>query len=103
PDAAIGYETADRARHVGSVNGVFAAGERHGGDPHRITRRAARNDVRQLGLVALDFGRRRPGRIEIFAADPRGPGPLLAGFADADRVTDRMAIIEDEIEAAFVG
>ena len=84
-DAAIGDETADRARHVGAVDGVFAAGQRHRRDAHRIVRRAAGNHVGHERLVVLDFRGRRPGRIAVLAVDPGGAGPLLAGLADADR------------------
>src|SRR5262249_32774305 len=57
-DAAIGDEAADRTRHVGAVDGIFAAGERHGGDAHRIARRTSGDHVGHLRLVALDFLRR---------------------------------------------
>src|SRR6266700_1880219 len=87
-DAAVGHEPADGARHVGAVNGVFGAGERHGGDTHRILRRPARDHAWQRRLVALDLRRRRPVRPEVFAVDPGGALPLLAGLADADRVAD---------------
>src|SRR5205085_6290300 len=97
-DATIGYEPADRARYVGAVDGVLAAAERQGGLAHRVARTAARDQVRQGRLVALDVARWRPRRPAIFAADVGLPGPLLAGPADAHRVADRMAVADDEIE-----
>src|SRR5713226_4177862 len=80
-DAAIGHETADRARHVGAMDRIFSAGQRHRGDAHRISRRAAGNDARHRRLVMLHFSRRRPCGFEILAVDPGGAGPLLAGHA----------------------
>src|SRR6185437_9250500 len=102
-DAAVGYETADRARHVGAVDGVFAAGQRHRRDAHRVAWRAAGNHIRDIRLVALDFARRRPGRVTVFAVDRGGAGPLLAGPADADRIAHGPAGIENEIKPPFVG
>ena len=46
--------------------------------------------------------RRLPRRLEVFAGDPRGAEPLLAGTADADRVFARLILAGDEIEAAFL-
>jgi hypothetical protein len=37
----------------------------------------------------------------VFAGDPRGAEPLLAGAADADRILERLILASDEIEAAF--
>src|SRR5437763_1225737 len=49
-DAAVGDEPADRTRHIGAVNRVLAAIERHGGLAHRVPRAAARDHLRQGGL-----------------------------------------------------
>jgi hypothetical protein len=38
----------------------------------------------------------------VFAGDPRGAEPLLAGAADADRVLERMILAGDEIKPAFL-
>jgi hypothetical protein len=38
----------------------------------------------------------------VFAGDPRGAKPLLAGTADADWVLKRLILAGDEIEAAFL-
>src|SRR5262245_59842911 len=86
-DAAIGDEAADRARHVCAVDGIFAAGQRHRRDAHRILRRTAWDHIGHVGLVALDFTWRRPGRVRVLAIDAGGAGPLLAITAYADRVT----------------
>src|SRR6185369_1851816 len=102
-DAAIGHEAADRARHVGAVNGVFAAGQRHRGDAHGVARRAAGNDIGHVWFVALHFTRRRPCRVEVLALDRGGAGPLLAGLADADRIAHGATRIENEIKPALVG
>src|SRR5262249_5857239 len=59
-DAAVGHEVADRARLVGAVDRVFAAGEGERGDAHRVARAAARDAAGQARLVALDPRRRGP-------------------------------------------
>src|SRR6185312_9196791 len=102
-DAAIRDEAADRVRPVGAVDGIFAAGERHRGNPHRVVRRAARNQIRDARDVVLDLLRRRPGRVAVFAVDPRHAGPLLASLADANRIAHRMALIENEVKPALAG
>ena len=85
------------------MDGIFAAGQGHRRDAHRVARRTAGNNVGHVRLVVLDFLRRRPGRIAVFAVDPGGTRPLLAGFADPDRVAHGMTLVENEIEVALVG
>jgi hypothetical protein len=53
----IGNEVADGAWLVRAVNGVFAASKRHGGYAHRVTRRAARDYIRQVRFV-MPYDRR---------------------------------------------
>ena len=75
-DAAIGDEAADRARIVGAVDGVVAAGQRQRRDAHRIVRRAAGDDLRHVaGVLALDVGRRRPRRADVLAVDDGAARP----------------------------
>ena len=54
-------------------------------------------------LVAADVGRRRPRRVDVFAVDVGGPGPLLARAADADRVAQGMAGVDDVVERPLAG
>src|SRR6516225_8224593 len=97
-------EAADRSRVVGAVNGVFPASAEHqGGRTHGIAGASARNHIRQRGLVALDFLRRRPRRFQVLAADPGRTGPLLAGSADPDRVAHGLAVAEHVIERPLAG
>src|SRR5689334_8308321 len=69
---------------------------------HRIFRRSALNIEIRRALSAQRH-RRLPPRFEVFAGDPRGAEPLLAGAADADRVLERLLLPGDEIEGAFAG
>src|SRR5262249_37710856 len=80
-DTAVGHEAADRVRRVGAVDGVFAARQGHRRDAHRIARAAARDYVRQPGLVEVVLTRRRPPRLDGFAVEAGLPGPLLAAAA----------------------
>jgi endonuclease YncB( thermonuclease family) len=90
-DAAIRDEMADRSGVIGAVNGVFAAGKRHCRNAHRIARRAAGDNFREVGLVFPDFRGRRPIGPNILAVDVRRSRPLLADSADADRIADGLA------------
>src|SRR4029077_20720655 len=45
-DAAMRHESTDRARRIGTMDGVFTAGQRHGRRSHRVMRGAAWNDAR---------------------------------------------------------
>ena len=93
---------ADRAWLVGAVNGVLAAGERHGGNPHWVARRSARDHVRQIGFVTPDFRRWRPGRAGIFATDIGRPRPLFADPSYADRIADRLPGFGHIIKASLL-
>src|ERR1700738_361086 len=55
-DAAVGDIAANRARIVGAVDGVLAAGKRHRRGAHGVSPAAAGNDVRQIWLVVLYLG-----------------------------------------------
>src|SRR5690606_23291251 len=95
---------ADGVRHVGAVDRVLPAGaEPDDARAHRVARRAAGNDVGQAGIVALDLGRRRPGRIDLQLLDIFDAAPLLAGLADGDGVADRLARRDDVIELPLAG
>ena len=43
------------------------------------------------GWSRLTFVGRRPGRLDIFAVDPREAAPFLAVLGDRDRIGDRLA------------
>src|SRR5262249_806150 len=60
-------------------------------------------DIEVWRAVTAQRCRRFPRWLNVFAGDPRGAEPLLAGAADADRVLERLILAGDEIEAAFVG
>ena len=73
------------------MNGVLAAAKRHGRNSHRVAGRASRDHMRQVGLVAADFRRRRPGWVGILAADVGPSRPLLTDPADPNRIADGLA------------
>src|SRR5207248_6138143 len=93
PNAAIRDKAADRTRRVGAVDGIFSAGQRHRRYAHRIARRTAGDHAWHRWLVAPDLRGRRPGRMTVLAVDLGDAGPLLARFADTDRVADGLAVI----------
>src|SRR5690348_9107779 len=51
----------------------------------------------------LDFFRRPPSRLDVFAGNVRITLPSLTGFADPDRVAQGVAVAEHVIEVPFVG
>ncbi len=53
-NATVRHETADRARRIGAVDGIFTAGQRHGRRSHRVMGGAAWNDARQRPVVAAN-------------------------------------------------
>src|SRR6516164_2999706 len=59
---------------------------------------SAGHETRQVGLPLDHFLRREPIRPFLHAADAFGAGPRKAFAADADAVTDRLAVTEHEIE-----
>ena len=59
-------------------------------------------DIEVRRALTAQRHRRLPRRLDVFAGDPRGAEPLLAGTADADRVLARLILAGDEIEAAFL-
>src|SRR4029077_4240490 len=99
-DAARGHQAADRARIVGAVDGEFAVDQHQRRGAHRIFRRAPL-DIEVRRALTAQRRRRLPRRLDVFAGDPRGAKPLLAGTADADRILARLILAGDEIEAAF--
>src|SRR5688572_30388225 len=102
PDAAVRGKGPYRLRPVRTVDRVFAAGERERARAHRIARRAARDHVGQFRIVRAHLRRRRPRRIDVLAAYPGCPGPLLVGLADRDLVAEGLAVAEHEIKSALV-
>src|SRR5262245_49318508 len=100
-DAARGYQAADRARIVGAVDGEFVVDQHQRRGTHRILWRAT-PDIEVRRALTAQRRRRLPRRLDVFAGDPRGAEPLLAGAADADRVLERLILAGDEIEAAFL-
>src|SRR5262245_39985146 len=100
-NAARGHEAADRARIVGAVDGEFVVDQHQCRGAHRILRGATLNVEVRRALSAQRY-RRLPRRLDVFAGDPRGAKPLLAGAANADRVLERMILAGDEIKPAFL-
>ena len=99
-DAARGHQAADRARIVGAVDGEFVVDQHQCRGAHRILRQAALYiEVRRA--LSAQRRRRLPRRLDVFAGDPRGAVPLLAGAANADRVLERLILAGDEIKASF--
>ena len=99
-DAAVGGGGADRFAHLHrrAVDGDLI--ELQGQRPlaHRVIRRAARDELRQLGMIARDDRRRRPVGADELALDVGLAAPRLAGLADGDRVLDGGAVTVGEIE-----
>ena len=97
------HESTDRAGRIGSVDGIFTAGQRHGRRSHRVMRGAAWNDARQPPVVAPNRCWRRPRRLDVLAIDGGRAGPLHAGAANAHRIADRFACTNKVIKTAFAG
>src|ERR1700719_1261118 len=74
-DAAEGYESADRARVVGAMDGVLIDIERHCCCAHGIFWAATGDVIGRPWLLALERSRRRPRRTEEFSPDGAGTRP----------------------------
>ena len=101
-DAARRHLLADGGRIVGAVDAIFGAAEIHGAGAERIAR-AAGHHARQIRLARDHLGRRIPVRplgLARYLLDAR-PGEALA--ADADAVTDRLAVAEHVIKEGVRG
>ena len=85
------------------MDGVLAAAQGHGRSAHRIVGRTARDHVGQGRLVALDLARGRPRGMQVLSVDMGLPCPLLAGFADADGIADRVAVAHHVVQAPLAG
>ena len=82
-----------------AVDGVLpATRECQRPSPHRITGRAAWDDVRHARALLLDFGRRRPGGLDMLALD-LGPALPLVAVKLAEPIPER-AHIRPESEAS---
>src|SRR5215204_3607743 len=100
-DAAIRSERADRAGPVRAVDGVVAAREGERSNPHRIVRRAARDDVGDIGIFAPQILGRRPRRLQVLAGDRDSTEPLSGGSPDRDRIAQGDAVADDEVQTAL--
>src|SRR5262249_23613335 len=99
-DAARRHQAANRARIVGAVDGEFVVDQHECRGAHRIFRRATLN-IEVWRPFSTQRHRWLPRRFDVFAGDPRGAVPLLAGAANADRVLERLVLAGDEIKASF--
>src|SRR5262249_22082756 len=101
-DAAGRHRRSDRPGLVRAVDAIERRAEIHGAGAERVLRPAF-HVARQIGTALEHFGRRRPIRPFTLAGDVVNARPGEAGPADADAVTDRGAVILDQIKKTLVG
>src|SRR5689334_14240182 len=102
PDTARGNRMSDGPWLRRAMNAVFGGAEIKGPRAQRVTWPPF-HVVRQIGLAVQHFWRRMPVGPFGFAADMLSALPGEAHAADADAVTQRLAVGEDQIEEAAPG
>src|ERR1700722_7337710 len=96
----------DGPRFVRAMDPIYAFADVEGAGAKRVVeppRHVIRNDP-AIGFLAHDhLGRRRPSGPLGLPRDRVGPGPLEALAADADPVFDRLPLLVNVVEPAFIG
>src|SRR5215207_3041599 len=88
-------------RSIPAVDRVLAPQKRESRDAHRVVRRAAGNDARQVRVILAHLFGRGPCRAQVLAADGGLAEPPLALAPDGNWIPQRLTCPDHEIKAAL--